>query len=129
MGEKKNEGKGGDKKEGGGITTVVLKMDLHCEGCGSKVVKSVKKLDGMLAVSLPSVEDFIVFVFEVNGLALFWFGFNFDFWFFFFWKFCVSRFELFCLFSFLLSISLFFCIKFFAFWFSDKFRWKRLIDY
>ena len=47
--KKKKDGKGGDKKEDGGLITVVLKVDLHCEGCGSKVVKYVKGLEGMLA--------------------------------------------------------------------------------
>ncbi|XP_058082286.1 heavy metal-associated isoprenylated plant protein 3-like [Magnolia sinica] len=47
-GEKKGEEKKGDggKKEDGAIT-VVLKVDMHCDGCAKKIIKSVKGFDGV----------------------------------------------------------------------------------
>ena len=44
-GEKKN-GDGGEKKEDNPIT-VVLKIDVHCEGCASKIKKFVNGLEGI----------------------------------------------------------------------------------
>nr|GMD19016.1 heavy metal-associated isoprenylated plant protein 3-like [Ipomoea batatas] len=41
---------GGGKKEGGGggdNASVVLKADLHCEGCISKIVKTIRGCDGV----------------------------------------------------------------------------------
>ncbi|KAM0949671.1 putative heavy metal-associated isoprenylated plant protein/5/6 [Dioscorea sansibarensis] len=58
MGEKgeDKEKKGGDggKKEGGGggPVTVVLKVDMHCEGCAKKVKKSVKNFEGVESVAV-----------------------------------------------------------------------------
>ncbi|XP_068640435.1 heavy metal-associated isoprenylated plant protein 3-like isoform X2 [Aristolochia californica] len=47
MGEKKDGGqKKGDEKEGGPIT-VVLKVDMHCEGCAKKVRKSVEGVESV----------------------------------------------------------------------------------
>lgn len=48
-GEKKKGGggdNGGGKKEAMGPTTVVLKVDMHCEGCALKVKKAVKGFPG-----------------------------------------------------------------------------------
>lgn len=48
--QKQKEGVENKKKENGGgknnITTVVLKADLHCEGCVSKVLKCIRSFDG-----------------------------------------------------------------------------------
>lgn len=38
--------KGGEKKADASPITVVLKMDLHCEGCAKKVQSSVKHFEG-----------------------------------------------------------------------------------
>lgn len=38
----KNEG---EKKDDGNVA-VVLKMDMHCDGCAKKVRRAVQKLDG-----------------------------------------------------------------------------------
>ncbi|KAL1551003.1 heavy metal-associated isoprenylated plant protein 3-like [Salvia divinorum] len=35
------------KKESGGNVTVVLKTDLHCEGCTSKILKCIRSFDGV----------------------------------------------------------------------------------
>lgn len=41
---------GGEKKADGGkkveAPTIVLKIDMHCEGCVKKIIKSVKKFEG-----------------------------------------------------------------------------------
>ncbi|XP_071706733.1 heavy metal-associated isoprenylated plant protein 6-like [Rutidosis leptorrhynchoides] len=43
-GEKKPDG---DKKSDGGPINVVLKLDLHCEGCAKKIRKSISKFEGV----------------------------------------------------------------------------------
>ncbi|KAL1819544.1 hypothetical protein ACET3Z_014413 [Daucus carota] len=48
MGEK--DDKGGEKKADASPITVVLKMDLHCEGCAKKVQSSVKHFEGVSKV-------------------------------------------------------------------------------
>ena len=47
-GEKKQnaDGGGGEKKKDDNPITVVLKIDMHCEGCASKIVKTVRNFDG-----------------------------------------------------------------------------------
>lgn len=46
--QKKNKSSdGGEQKNGGGDSiTVVLKADLHCEGCVSKIYKTINSYDG-----------------------------------------------------------------------------------
>lgn len=43
-GEKKAADGGGKKDDG--AATVVLKLDLHCEGCAKKVRRSISHLEG-----------------------------------------------------------------------------------
>ncbi|KAL2933229.1 Heavy metal-associated isoprenylated plant protein 6 [Bienertia sinuspersici] len=43
--DKKNEGE--KKTDGGDSTTVVMKFDMHCEGCAKKVRKSIKNFNGV----------------------------------------------------------------------------------
>ncbi|KAK4345741.1 hypothetical protein RND71_035917 [Anisodus tanguticus] len=49
----KNKAKGVKKKNGagekpaGGIATILLKLDLHCEGCARKVKRSVRHIEGV----------------------------------------------------------------------------------
>lgn len=43
-GEKKAADAGG--KKDGGPTTIVLKLDLHCEGCAKKVRRSISHFEG-----------------------------------------------------------------------------------
>jgi copper chaperone CopZ len=46
--EEKSKGSdGGGKKEEKGPVPVVLKVEMHCEGCVSKIVKSVRALEGI----------------------------------------------------------------------------------
>ncbi|EHA8590975.1 heavy metal-associated isoprenylated plant protein 3 [Cocos nucifera] len=46
MGNEKKEGREEGKKDDGTIT-VVLKVDMHCDGCAEKVKKSVKGFEGV----------------------------------------------------------------------------------
>ncbi|KAJ8499002.1 hypothetical protein OPV22_009554 [Ensete ventricosum] len=43
-------GGGNEEKNDGGSITVVLKVDMHCEGCAKKVIKSVKGVQGVEGV-------------------------------------------------------------------------------
>ncbi|XP_057781840.1 heavy metal-associated isoprenylated plant protein 3 [Salvia miltiorrhiza] len=52
MGEKK-------EKESGGIT-VVLKADFHCDGCASKVIKCIRSVDGVEAVTIDGQKITVV---------------------------------------------------------------------
>ncbi|KAF5770401.1 putative heavy metal-associated domain, HMA, heavy metal-associated domain superfamily [Helianthus annuus] len=49
-GEQKPADAGGEKKSDGGPTTVVLKLDLHCDGCAKKIKKSVRHFEGVESV-------------------------------------------------------------------------------
>ncbi|URD75097.1 Heavy-metal-associated domain-containing protein [Musa troglodytarum] len=50
-GEAGRGGEGGnEEKDAGGNITVVLKVDMHCEGCAKKVIKSVKGVQGVEGV-------------------------------------------------------------------------------
>ncbi|XP_073008585.1 heavy metal-associated isoprenylated plant protein 3-like [Typha latifolia] len=55
-GEKKGEGEkkkeGGDGGAKGGPTPIVLKMDLHCEGCAMKIKRAIKGMEGVDGVSV-----------------------------------------------------------------------------
>ncbi|KAI7738719.1 hypothetical protein M8C21_003491 [Ambrosia artemisiifolia] len=54
-----NEGGGEDvakKQKGSDINKVVLKIDLHCEGCAGRVVKAVRTLDGVESVRIGDSE-------------------------------------------------------------------------
>ncbi|KAG0453337.1 hypothetical protein HPP92_026001 [Vanilla planifolia] len=50
-GEKQKKGDGGEKKKDEGPSTVVLKVDMHCEGCASKIKRSVRGIEGVEAVT------------------------------------------------------------------------------
>ncbi|CAA0822905.1 Heavy metal transport/detoxification superfamily protein, partial [Striga hermonthica] len=50
MGEKNQKNNEGDNKKKNNVT-VVLKVDLHCEGCTSKVVKRIRSFDGVDTVT------------------------------------------------------------------------------
>ncbi|KAJ0238811.1 Heavy metal-associated isoprenylated plant protein 3 [Hirschfeldia incana] len=49
---KENKGDGGEKKTA--PVTVVLKIDMHCEGCASKIVKCVRTFQGVETVKSES---------------------------------------------------------------------------
>lgn len=97
-GEKKGETKNeGEKKQaapaatadGGGAkivdvatTAIVLKLDLHCEGCAKKVKRSIRHYDGkrnllylfyfFIAVTLPEVNINLEFLFLNNFFFVRW---------------------------------------------------------
>nr|GFB01251.1 hypothetical protein [Tanacetum cinerariifolium] len=50
MAKKKNQSNDNEKQNDGGNVTVVLKIDLHCEGCQRKVVKAIRSLNGVKTV-------------------------------------------------------------------------------
>ncbi|XP_020589146.1 heavy metal-associated isoprenylated plant protein 3-like [Phalaenopsis equestris] len=54
--EKKKEGGGSEKKEEG-PPKVVLKVDMHCEGCASKIKRSVKGFEGVEGVTLDMASN------------------------------------------------------------------------
>ncbi|KAK1400173.1 heavy metal-associated isoprenylated plant protein 6 [Heracleum sosnowskyi] len=56
MGEKVDN-KDGEKKSEAGPITVVLKIDLHCEGCAKKVRRSVKNFEGVQKVNTDSANN------------------------------------------------------------------------
>nr|DAD26810.1 TPA_asm: hypothetical protein HUJ06_028278 [Nelumbo nucifera] len=59
--ENKNEGEkkaDGGKKDDGSIT-VVLKVDMHCEGCAKKVKRSVKGFEGVQNVAVDPAKDLV----------------------------------------------------------------------
>ncbi|XP_073042143.1 heavy metal-associated isoprenylated plant protein 3-like [Primulina eburnea] len=71
--EKKNEGEkkadGGGKKDDGPIT-VVLKLDLHCEGCAKKVKRSVSHFEGVEKVKADCAANKITVVGKVDPAGL-----------------------------------------------------------
>lgn len=74
--EAPKEEKGGEKKKkaDGGRFTMVMKMDLHCEGCARRVKHFIKKSDGRNQPFLPpNSSSFQRFFF------LFWFFSHLDF--------------------------------------------------
>ncbi|KAL0460731.1 UNVERIFIED_CONTAM: Heavy metal-associated isoprenylated plant protein 3 [Sesamum latifolium] len=79
MGEKNKKNSEGEqkdgenkKKENGGgknNVTVVLKADLHCEGCASKVIKCIRSFDGVDTVTMGDGQTIMV-VGEVDPAKL-----------------------------------------------------------
>lgn len=53
--ENNNNNKGEAKKGGDGPITVVLKIDIHCEGCALKIKKSVKNFEGSVFQTKVSI--------------------------------------------------------------------------
>jgi Heavy-metal-associated domain len=51
MGEEKVKKADGEKKKDGGkngSAPIVLKTDLHCEGCAMKIKKAIRGLEGII---------------------------------------------------------------------------------
>ncbi|XP_019188943.1 PREDICTED: heavy metal-associated isoprenylated plant protein 3-like [Ipomoea nil] len=71
-GKKKNKssGGGGEQENGGGggdgSITVVLKADLHCEGCVSKIVKTIRSYDGVQTVDIDGNSDKVTVIGKVD---------------------------------------------------------------
>ncbi|KAL0436928.1 UNVERIFIED_CONTAM: Heavy metal-associated isoprenylated plant protein 3 [Sesamum radiatum] len=56
------EGENKKKENGGGKNnvTVVLKADLHCEGCASKIIKCIRSFDGVDTVAMGDGQTIMV---------------------------------------------------------------------
>ncbi|CAN6557045.1 unnamed protein product [Malus baccata var. baccata] len=68
-GGEKNKGDGGEKKEETPIT-VILKIDMHCEGCATKIVKCVKGFAGVETVKSESQANKLTVVGKVDPTTL-----------------------------------------------------------
>ncbi|TQE07304.1 hypothetical protein C1H46_007126 [Malus baccata] len=68
-GGEKNKGDGGEKKEETPIT-VILKIDMHCEGCATKIVKCVKGFAGVETVKSESQANKLTVVGKVDPITL-----------------------------------------------------------
>lgn len=62
-GKAKNGGDETKKGGGGGSITVVLKVDMHCNGCAKNVVKSVRGIEGERSKNLQLLIIFFSFFF------------------------------------------------------------------
>ncbi|ONK57066.1 uncharacterized protein A4U43_C10F16260 [Asparagus officinalis] len=71
-GDNKNKNKeeggggGGEKKKEDGPISVVLKVDIHCEGCALKIKNSVKNFEGVDAVSTDMANNKVTVVGKVD---------------------------------------------------------------
>ncbi|KAK1266376.1 hypothetical protein QJS04_geneDACA000207 [Acorus gramineus] len=77
MGEKEGKGNGEEKKKGdggkkddGGPIAVVLKIDMHCEGCAKKVKRAVKGFQGVEDVKVDSSNNKLTVVGKVDPWEL-----------------------------------------------------------
>ncbi|XP_050111185.1 heavy metal-associated isoprenylated plant protein 3-like [Malus sylvestris] len=68
-GGEKKKGDGGEKKEETPIT-VILKIDMHCEGCATKIVKCVKGFAGVETVKSESQANKLTVVGKVDPTTL-----------------------------------------------------------
>lgn len=74
MGEQKDDAKkpaaAADKKADDGMLTVVLKLDMHCEGCAKKVKRAVKNFDGVDKVTTDCGANKVTVVGKVDPAAI-----------------------------------------------------------
>ncbi|GAB2300620.1 hypothetical protein Dimus_034654 [Dionaea muscipula] len=70
--DEKKGGGGGDaaKKDDRGTVTVVLKFDLHCEGCAKKVRRSIKHLDGVEDVKADLVNNKLTVIGKMDPIQV-----------------------------------------------------------
>ncbi|XP_031503158.1 heavy metal-associated isoprenylated plant protein 3-like [Nymphaea colorata] len=68
-GDEKKKKKKEEKKDDGGFT-MVMKMDLHCEGCARRVKHFIKKCDGVDEVRIDLNSNKITVVGMMDGLKL-----------------------------------------------------------
>lgn len=67
-GEKKAADAGGQKDDG--PSTVVLKIDLHCDGCAKKVKKSIRHFEGVESVKADSASNKLTVTGKVDPTRL-----------------------------------------------------------
>ncbi|XP_044506551.1 heavy metal-associated isoprenylated plant protein 3-like [Mangifera indica] len=65
-GEMKKEGGDAEKKDDKGPLNVVLKVEIHCEGCASKIVKYVRGLEGVESVKADTGSNKVTVVGAVD---------------------------------------------------------------
>jgi len=65
--KKKNTG-GENKENEDNITTVILKVDMHCDGCASKMVKYLRDFQGLLPKS-PLFSIFTAFYGSISDVV------------------------------------------------------------
>lgn len=74
MGEQKDDAKkpaaAADKKADDGMLTVVLKLDMHCEGCAKKVKRAVKNFDGVDKVTTDCGANKVTVIGKVDPAAI-----------------------------------------------------------
>ncbi|KAG6426295.1 hypothetical protein SASPL_110517 [Salvia splendens] len=57
---KEEDGSESKKKESGGNATVVLKTDLHCQGCTSKILKCIRTFEGVETADIANGQITVV---------------------------------------------------------------------
>uniref|UniRef100_A0A7N0RCZ4 HMA domain-containing protein n=1 Tax=Kalanchoe fedtschenkoi TaxID=63787 RepID=A0A7N0RCZ4_KALFE len=67
--EKKEQGDGGNKDEGKPLTAV-FKVEVHCEGCGSKIMKAARGVAGVENVKVDCDKNKLTVVGEVDPVKL-----------------------------------------------------------
>ncbi|XP_074312036.1 heavy metal-associated isoprenylated plant protein 3-like [Silene latifolia] len=68
--EKDTKNNEGEKKAESGVTTTVLKFDMHCEGCAKKVRKSLKNFQGVESVKTDCSTNKLVVTGNVDPIKL-----------------------------------------------------------
>ncbi|CAK7332221.1 unnamed protein product [Dovyalis caffra] len=68
--EKNKGGDGGGKKEEKHPAPVVLKVEMHCEGCVSKIVKSVRAFEGVESVKAEAASNKLTVTGKVDPLEI-----------------------------------------------------------
>ncbi|KAK9733374.1 hypothetical protein RND81_04G063600 [Saponaria officinalis] len=67
--EKKND-EGEKKNDDGGVITVVLKLDMHCEGCAKKVRKSIRNFPGVESLKTDCATNKMTVTGKVNPIKI-----------------------------------------------------------
>ncbi|XP_044505777.1 uncharacterized protein LOC123225723 [Mangifera indica] len=70
MGEQKEAPKNDGAKKDDGVVTVVLKMELHCEGCAKKVRRAVRHYEGVQSVKTGCDANKVTVVGKVNPVKM-----------------------------------------------------------
>ncbi|XP_021627650.1 heavy metal-associated isoprenylated plant protein 3 isoform X2 [Manihot esculenta] len=65
--QKKEAGDGGAKKDGGkNPPTTVFKVEMHCEGCASKIIKMARRLEGVESVKADTTASKLTVIGKVD---------------------------------------------------------------
>ncbi|KVI09505.1 heavy metal-associated isoprenylated plant protein 6-like [Cynara cardunculus var. scolymus] len=69
-GEKKPADAGGAKKPDAGPLIVVLKVDLHCDGCAKKITKSIRQFEGVESVKADTAGNKLTVTGKVDPMRI-----------------------------------------------------------